>query len=352
MAATPEGRRLTEAHRLEQQQVRAEFLAEFIALWALLDTDRLDETGPGWVRAVLRTLAVYRLLSAQVATQYYWNFAAAEAPDSAARPRIELPPGVERPGGSPPPPPAVSSRRERTSSRRRNGRQSERARRPRGEDVIPEPRQSAVRWDFDEDVIPEPRRSDVRWDFDEDAVARSLDTPRTRIEIPDIDWEPRNRAAEISLNITGPIGQKSKIGRGRTPRQARDISFVESSGVASRHVLTGGRQSLLTLLQDDPQVQRWIRVTDGDPCAFCAMLAGRGPVFLTEQSAGFSAHDHCACTAEPVYSMDAPWPGRAQEFHKLWNEHIRNRYSGAEARRQWRRLYEGLQREARQVEIA
>jgi len=31
---------------------------------------------------------------------------------------------------------------------------------------------------------------------------------------------------------------------------------------------------------------RWRRVTDGNPCAFCAMLAGRGPVYLTRESAG------------------------------------------------------------------
>jgi hypothetical protein len=56
MASTPEGRRLTEEHRLEQQAVRNEFLAEFIALWALLDSARLDETGPGWVSAVTRLI--------------------------------------------------------------------------------------------------------------------------------------------------------------------------------------------------------------------------------------------------------------------------------------------------------
>lgn len=331
MAATPEGRRLTEAHRQAQMDVRDEFLTEFLALWALLDTAQLDDTGPGWVRAVMRLVATYRLLSAQVATRYYWAFAAAEAPDSAPRPRLEQPPGADRSPTPSPTPPAAPTRRE---PRRRSGRQRQRDRRPRGEDVI-----------------PEPRRSELRWDLDEDAIRRSLETPGVRIEIPDIDWKPRDRVLQTSLTITGPIGQKSKISKGKTPSEARDISLVESTGTATRHVLTGGRQSLLTLLTEDPQVQRWTRVTDGDPCAFCAMLASRGPVYLTEDSAGFKAHDHCACTAEPVYSMDAPWPGRAQEFHRLWNEHIRNRYSGKEARRQWRRLIDEQRRESRR-EIA
>lgn len=334
MAATPEGRSLTEAHRLDQQQVRNEFLAEFIALWALLDSARLDETGPGWVRSALRLIAAYRLISAEVTTRYYWEYRAAELPGEPLPSRIEPPPGVSRPQEAPPrsePPAATRQPRQQRARREPNYR----GRRPRGVDVIPNPRSSRV-----------------RFDIDEEAVRRSLERPGTRIEIPDIDWTPRDRAAEISLNITGPIGQKAKIARGRTQREARDTSFVESSGVASRHVLTGGRQSLLTLLTADPKVHRWIRVTDGDPCGFCAMLASRGPVYLTEDSAGFKAHDHCACTAEAVYHAGAPWPGRAQEFHRLWNQHIKDRYSGKEARRQWRRLIDEMRREQRRGQTA
>lgn len=336
MAATPEGRRLTEEHRLDQQAVRNEFLAEFIALWALLDSERLDETGPGWVRAVSRLIVAYRLLSAEVATRYYWEFRAAEAPESITRPRIPdlsdiepSRPSSPRPGQLPVAASSSRSGSRRTPRRRRDGFQGRRA-----------PREL-------ERVI---ERSGIRWDVDESAF--ELPERRTTIEIPEIDWKPRDRAVEISLNVTGPIGQKAKRARGKSVREARDISFVESSGAASRHVLTGGRQSLLTLLQDDPQVQRWVRVTDGDPCAFCAMLAGRGPVYLTEDSAGFRAHDHCACTAEAVYYNDAPWPGRAAEFRRLWDEHIKGRYSGKKALREWERLYRELQREQRQGQIA
>lgn len=303
--------------------MRNEFLAEFIALWALLDSARLDETGPGWVRAVMRLIEGYRLLSAEVATRYYHDFRAAEAPSSPSRPRI--PDLSEIPPTTPPRPtsPRPGPQRVREPRRRRDGFQGRRA-----------PREL-------ERVI---ERSGVRFEIDERAFDLG-ERRQTTIDIPEIDWKPRDRAVEISLNVTGPIGQKAKAARGKTERQARDESFVESSGAAARHVLTGGRQSLLTLLTDDPQVQRWIRVTDGDPCSFCAMLASRGPVYLTEDSAGFRAHDHCACTAEPVYHMDAPWPGRAQEFHKLWMDNIHKRYSGAEARRQWRRLIDEMRRE-------
>lgn len=342
MASTPEGRRLTELHRLEQQQVRDGFLEEFIALWVLLDTAHLDATGPGWVGAAMRLIRSYRRLSAEVATEYFHDFAAAESPETPGRPRVpdlrdpSTPRAPERGGGAP----------ERAPRRRSDGSQS---RRPRGEDVIPEPRRSGG----------------VRFEFDESAFER--DMRRTRIEIPDIDWTPRDRAAQFSLEITGPIGQKSKIKKGRSEREARDTSFVQSSGVGARHVLDGGRQSALRLITTDDRLVGYIRVTDSDPCSFCAMLASRGPVYRTPKRAGpnvrgprnpraglafegegaFKVHDHCACTVEPVYTRDTGWPGRGREFQKLWNDHISGRYSGDEAIREWRRLYERLQREAR-----
>lgn len=332
MASTPEGRRLTEAHRQAQQDVRDDFLTEFIALWALLDTARLDETGPGWVRAVIRAVAAYRLFSAETATRYYWDFRAVEAPDSVARPRI--PGGVTSRPDTAPPPAGPRTGRPPRADRRENA-----SPRPRAD------RDRQARRELDRAID----RSGIRWDFEEPSITRP--SGGVRIEIPELDWSERDRKVEISLNITGPIGQKSRIGKGESEQRARDASFVESSGVASRHVLTGGRRSLLTLLQDDPQVHRWIRVTDGDPCAYCAMLAGRGPVYLTERTAGFSAHDHCACTAEAVYVADAPWPGRAAEFREMWDRYIKGRYSGKEARREWQRIYRQLQRESRQLDV-
>lgn len=326
MAATSQGRQLTEQQRVAQQQVRAQFLAQFIVAWALLDTARLDETGPGWVAAVTRLVREFRHESARVATEYFWRFAAAEAPESVARPRV---PDLSAPVTSPRP---AAPRTERPG---------------RGRNASPRPgSQRRTARELERTV----ERAKVRFDIDPRAFDLG-DSGRTRIDIatPKLDEARMDRAVRVSLTVTGPVGQKSKIGRGKSVKTARDESFVEASGAASRHVLTGGRQSLLTLVQDNMPDPRWIRVTDGDPCAFCAMLAGRGPVYLTKDSAGFSAHDHCACTAEPVYHATAPWPGRAQEFHTLWNEHIRNRYSGKEARREWQRLYRRLQQESRQI---
>lgn len=342
MALTPEGRRLTEEHRQAQQDVRDGFLAEFILLWALLDSARLDETGPGWIRAVMQLIRTYREESARVAASYYWEFREAELPALGVDPAT--PPSVPRDrlqivGGG-------RDRRDRPSPRRRQRASSL---------EIPEPRNSRVRFDMPRELERDEPRPRVRFDIDESALRRGREQRRSRVtfEVPEIDWRREDRAAEISLVVTGPVSQKQKTQRGQRLDQARDNSFVESSGAATKAVLTGGRRSLLTLLEEDRQIVGWVRVTDANPCAFCAMLASRGIVrYRSEAAARFQAHDHCACTAEPVYDYDSPLPGRAQEFKDLWNEHIRGKYSGAEARREWRRLHERLQREARRAQIA
>jgi len=83
----------------------------------------------------------------------------------------------------------------------------------------------------------------------------------------------------------------------------KEALFTRTAGAVTRLVFRGGRDTIVGSVVADKQALGWFRVTDGDPCAFCALLAGRGPVFKTEQSASFEAHDHCGCTAMPL------WPG-------------------------------------------
>lgn len=67
------------------------------------------------------------------------------------------------------------------------------------------------------------------------------------------------------------------------------------------------------------QQKAWRRVTDGDPCAFCAMLASRGPVYtettsLTRGFDGLRYHKGCGCTAEPWYGRWEEWqPSPAEQ---------------------------------------
>lgn len=65
------------------------------------------------------------------------------------------------------------------------------------------------------------------------------------------------------------------------------------------------------------QQKTWRRVTDGDPCAFCAMLASRGPVYMestvTASKYALRYHKGCGCTAEPWYGRWEDWQPTPQE---------------------------------------
>lgn len=157
---------------------------------------------------------------------------------------------------------------------------------------------------------------------------------------------PAPAAIKTSLLVTGPIGVKSRIGKGINPRIAKAKALVDVSGAASRHVLDGGRQLVTEATKKDKVALGFIRVTDDDPCAFCAMLASRGPAFkyrsresaLTRRVPGENElhryHDHCACQAEPVYSTDAEWPGRGREFAQLWKDSAKGKKDALKAFRQ------------------
>lgn len=139
-----------------------------------------------------------------------------------------------------------------------------------------------------------------------------------------------------SLYVTGQVMTGRAIAAGYAPQAAMQTALVRTSGAVGRQVLEGGRATLIDSTQEDAQAQGWTRVTSGAPCAFCAMLAGRGPVY-GEESGAFEAHDHCSCTLEPTYA-DSEWPGRAREFHDLYRQHAAGRVNPLQ---EFRRAYEG-----------
>lgn len=110
-----------------------------------------------------------------------------------------------------------------------------------------------------------------------------------------------------------------------------------ATATATRHVLNGGRDVLLGAVRSDPVALGWVRVTAFNPCAFCALMASRGPVYKSATSAGFQAHDACACSAEPVYSSEAEWPGRANEWADLYTSEAQGTTDPLNA---FRRAYE------------
>jgi hypothetical protein len=102
-----------------------------------------------------------------------------------------------------------------------------------------------------------------------------------------------------ALRVTTLVAIKKSTMAGKTAELAMRDAFVQSSGAATRLVLDAGRDTIRQTTVADPRTAGWQRVTSGG-CDFCAMLAGRGAVY-SEATADFASHDHCACSAEPVY---------------------------------------------------
>lgn len=115
-----------------------------------------------------------------------------------------------------------------------------------------------------------------------------------------------------SMLLSGPARVKLLIGKGDSPDGAHAAAFVKFSGIVRRQVLSGGRMLIDETTRRDQNAVGWRRVTDGNPCTFCAMLATRGPVYASKERAdsvagsGLRYHGHCGCTAEIIYGKWQP----------------------------------------------
>jgi hypothetical protein len=121
------------------------------------------------------------------------------------------------------------------------------------------------------------------------------------------------------------------------PTSAR-AAISDTAGMLARHVEQAGRDTIITATGRDRV--RWARVPTGrETCAFCWMLASRGPVYASQQSAGEMTawHDRCDCQAVPVFNADR-WDGRSTFLtaQRLWQQSTRGR-SGRDALNTFRR---------------
>jgi hypothetical protein len=86
----------------------------------------------------------------------------------------------------------------------------------------------------------------------------------------------------------------------RAADRAKAATIGEMATRAQLEVMAAGRE---TVQRSAPV---WRRVSDGNPCGWCAMLVGRGPVYRSAETAGAGNryHTRCGCTAEP---FDGRW---------------------------------------------
>ena len=114
------------------------------------------------------------------------------------------------------------------------------------------------------------------------------------------------------LLMYGPVSVKKKIGEGWAPFLARQETVGRLLEMVSNTVQMGGRNLIIGASKYRGKSGRWRRVASGPkPCAFCGMLAGRGPVYR-EETVTFEAHPGCHCGAELVLSEWEPTDAEAQ----------------------------------------
>lgn len=119
--------------------------------------------------------------------------------------------------------------------------------------------------------------------------------------------------------LSAQLGRlRELIGAGVDPVEAvRRVGKAHTREMVE-YALDGGRNTIINTVQSDRRALGWYRVTDADPCAFCALLASRGAVYKSQQSASFGSHPSCGCTAEPAFTLDKFRDDRSKQWNDLY----------------------------------
>lgn len=96
--------------------------------------------------------------------------------------------------------------------------------------------------------------------------------------------------------------------------QPEEADLVNLEGATSRMVANVGRDTIVTASALDQDARGWTRVPEAGCCAFCALMAIRGPVYHSEGTALFTRgsegrekyHNRCRCVVVPVFDEWQP----------------------------------------------
>ncbi|MFC2756970.1 EndoU domain-containing protein [Propionibacterium acidifaciens] len=133
------------------------------------------------------------------------------------------------------------------------------------------------------------------------------------------DWYEELRAADgLADGFAALVDDTLSVDalRASTGYQLRngdpDALASRLGGVLQRHILGAGRQTIDRNMDADPADVRYARIPRGPKtCAFCSMLASRGWVYRSKETAsqrkrGGRYHDRCDCAIVPSWSRRTP----------------------------------------------
>lgn len=125
-----------------------------------------------------------------------------------------------------------------------------------------------------------------------------------------------------------------------------DAAERQAEAVAQKLVLDQGRETIRQAVREDRQAVGYARAAALGACAFCALMASRGAVYATAESAGREAnerfsgdagvakfHDNCHCAIVPIFRGQRFELSRhAAEWDRLYRERAQG-YPGDQLRR-------------------
>lgn len=128
------------------------------------------------------------------------------------------------------------------------------------------------------------------------------------------DAQGRANGARLDRAVTAPAFSDAQVDRVARYKASRlvggDLSgfAAECGSFAANSAMRSLNETVLrNVRRDRKKGVRYARVTSGrNTCAFCLMLAGRGAVYWTRESAGGTNrwHNHCTCKVVPSFSGD------------------------------------------------
>lgn len=84
---------------------------------------------------------------------------------------------------------------------------------------------------------------------------------------------------------------------------------TQVEGGLQRRIANAGNETFTSNVQEDPAARGWERITSATACDFCRMVAMRGAVY-TKGTASFACHDHCNCSARPLWGDETVKAGK------------------------------------------
>jgi hypothetical protein len=351
MATSPE---VLAAERLHQAaQARLGFAAAFLSLaeWQAVAPLNPAGTAASWLTFSLKAIVAIRILSRRLAVQHYQLIRALETGRT-----LGVPEGFPATTGN-------TTLGDLRSNFRATALDIASLPSPRSRSDDPD-----LRW-FEEQLASIPpdflpgaiHLDDIEVDpFIQDLLDVEGDGDATTISIDKYAWPEDMSADQVDKAYRDLLRKQTTDAATKVNdlRKSADLSPDEAltqietthdsagsigSGTVDSAGMAGGRNAILNAIRDDRLVLAVARGTGPDPCAFCALLAGRGFVYKSEATAGVGDdeaivkyHIHCHCYPIFRFIRASELPPLNAYFQEKWID-VTDGYSGHDAVKAWRR---------------